>query len=106
MQKRKTYPPVTLALLGRQPPLGKGAIGGRPMAVPTGEWGVCAVGAGLVPSRLSDVRLCRRAAEGVGPYGGTAVCAVGAAAPGRPACPSRTPLVILSEAKDLAPGTW
>ena len=37
MQKRKTYPPVTLALLGRQPPLGKGAIGRRPKARPYGE---------------------------------------------------------------------
>jgi hypothetical protein len=34
MQKRKTYPPVTLALLGRQPPLGKGAIGGRAQGPP------------------------------------------------------------------------
>ena len=35
--RRTKYPPVTLALLGRQPPLGKGAKGGRPKVAPTGR---------------------------------------------------------------------
>ena len=51
MQKRKTYPPVTLALLGRQPPLGKGAIGGQAQGPPLHRKRAFSQTAALKPQR-------------------------------------------------------
>ena len=70
---KKTYPPVTLAPLGRQPPLGKGAKAGRPQGSPLrGDVDLRRRGpaTGSSAVRLSNTRSCRRAAKGR-PYGET-----------------------------------
>ena len=70
MQKRKTYPPVTLALLGRQPPLGKGAIGGQAQGPPMrGDGGLRRRGCRPLEARLQTPSVSRLAGTSSGPSG-------------------------------------